>query len=96
LVGGWLSLPFLALVLEVVEDKSSHFKWYKNRPRFTEWHATVSSGIGRLENPEMVRHHAHLSADHLAPYADRLCALRVVDVPESVPQNGTFMAQSQK
>jgi hypothetical protein len=30
------------------------------------------------ESPEMVRRYAHLAADHLAPYAERLCALRVV------------------
>jgi hypothetical protein len=48
--------------------------------------------LGGWESPEMVRRYAHLSADHLAPYADRLCALRSVDVP----QNGTFMAQRQK
>jgi len=30
-----------------------------------------------------VRRYAHFSAEHLAPYADRLCALRVVeDVPD--------------
>jgi hypothetical protein len=28
---------------------------------------------------EMVRRCAHLAADHLAPYAERLCALRVVN-----------------
>ena len=27
----------------------------------------------------MVRRYAHYSAEHLAPYADRLCALRVID-----------------
>jgi hypothetical protein len=32
----------------------------------------------------MVRRYAHFSAEHLAPYADRLCALRVVEnVPDS-------------
>ena len=45
-----------------------------------------------MGSPEMVRRYAHLSADHLAPYADRLCALRVVDVSH----NDTFMAQSPK
>ena len=29
--------------------------------------------------PEMVRRYAHLTAEHLAPYADRLSALRVVE-----------------
>ena len=27
----------------------------------------------------MVRRYAHKAAEHLAPYADRLCALRVVE-----------------
>jgi hypothetical protein len=27
----------------------------------------------------MVRRYAHFSAEHLAPYADRLCALSVVE-----------------
>jgi beta-glucosidase/6-phospho-beta-glucosidase/beta-galactosidase len=31
------------------------------------------------ESSEMVRRYAHFSAEHLAPYADNLCALRVVD-----------------
>ena len=30
------------------------------------------------ERAEMVRRYAHLAADHLAPYAERLCALLVV------------------
>jgi hypothetical protein len=37
----------------------------------------------------MVRRYAHFSADHLAPYADRLCALKVV----SGPIHGTNLAQ---
>jgi hypothetical protein len=45
--------------------------------------------LGGWESPEMVRRYAHLSADHLTPYADRLCALRVVE-----PADGTFTAQS--
>ena len=36
----------------------------------------------------MVRRYAHLSAEHLAPYADRLCAMRVV----SEPVNGTNLS----
>jgi hypothetical protein len=38
----------------------------------------------------MVRRDAHLSADHLAPYADRLCVLRVVG--ETI--NGTNLPQA--
>jgi len=34
--------------------------------------------MGGWESPEMVRRYAHLAADHLAPFAERLCALRAV------------------
>jgi hypothetical protein len=29
----------------------------------------------------MVRRYAHFSAEHLAPYAERLCVLRLIDEP---------------
>lgn len=45
--------------------------------------------LGGWESPEMVRRYAHLSAEHLAPYADRLCAMRVV----GEPANGTNLSQ---
>jgi beta-glucosidase/6-phospho-beta-glucosidase/beta-galactosidase len=45
--------------------------------------------LGGWETAEMVRRYAHLSAEHLTPYADRLCALRVVDAG-----NGTNTAQA--
>ena len=35
--------------------------------------------LGGWWSAEMVRRYAHLAADHLAPYAERLCALRVVN-----------------
>ena len=38
-----------------------------------------ASLLGGWESSEMVRRYAHFSAEHLAPYADQLCALRVVD-----------------
>jgi hypothetical protein len=37
----------------------------------------------------MVRRYAHLAADHLAPYAERLSAL----AGTSVPVHGTFVSQ---
>ena len=58
------------------------------------WHVqngtpqNVSQELGRWESPEMVRRYAHLSAEHLAPYAERLSALRVVGggtVPTKIP-----------
>jgi hypothetical protein len=43
-----------------------------------------------MGKPEMVRRYAHLAAEHLAPYADRLCALRVVEnVPSEWHKSGT-------
>lgn len=74
------------------------FRWHDLRHTWASWH--VQNGtplfalqeLGGWESPEMVRRYAHLSAEHLAPYADRLCALRSVDVPE----HGTFTAQRQK
>jgi len=35
--------------------------------------------LGGWESAEMVRRYAHLVADHLAPYAERLCAAREVE-----------------
>ena len=74
----------------------SDFRWHDLRHTWASWH--VQNGtplfalqeLGGWESSEMVRRYAHLSADHLAPYADRLCALRVAE--ESA--DGTFTAQS--
>ena len=74
------------------------FRWHDLRHTWASWH--VQNGtplfalqeLGGWESPEMVRRYAHMSADHLAPYADRLCELRGMNVP----QHGTFTAQSQK
>ena len=49
-----------------------------------------NSLLGGWESPEMVRRYAHLAADHLAPYAERLSALR--DVEEDI--HGTHTAQA--
>ena len=40
----------------------------------------------------MVQRYAHFAAEHLAPYADRLCALRAVVSPDQ----GTKSAQAKK
>ena len=62
------------------------FRWHDLRHTWASWH--VQNGtplhalqeLGGWETADMVRRYAHLTADHLAPYADRLCALRVVAV----------------
>ena len=74
----------------------SEFRWHDLRHTWASWH--VQNGtplfalqeLGGWESPEMVRRYAHLAAEHLAPYADRLCALQVVESPE----DGTFTAQA--
>ena len=60
------------------------FRWHDLRHTWASWH--VQNGtplhalqeLGGWETADMVRRYAHLAAEHLAPYADRLCALRVV------------------
>jgi integrase len=89
---------YKALAEVGIED----FRWHDLRHTWACWHVQNGTPIfalqelGGWESPEMVRRYAHLSADHLAQYADRLSALRVVDVAEIVPEFGTFMTQNQK
>jgi hypothetical protein len=52
----------------------------------------VLQELGGWESPEMVRRYAHLSAEHLAPHAERLCTLRA----EESPDYGTNTAQAYK
>lgn len=85
---------YAALERAGIED----FRWHDLRHTWASWH--VQSGtplfalqeMGGWESPEMVRRYAHLAADHLAPYADRLSALRTVDDS----RHGTNVAQGQK
>jgi integrase len=73
-----------------------NLRWHDLRHTWASWH--VQNGtplfalqeLGGWESAEMVRRYAHLSAEHLTPYADRLCALRVLEDPAG----GTFTAQS--
>jgi integrase len=75
-----------------------NFRWHDLRHTWASWH--VQNGtplfalqeLGGWESPEMVRRYAHLSADHLAPYADQLRSLRVGDVTN----HDTNVAQLQK
>jgi len=75
------------------------FCWHDLRHIWASWHMQagtplhVLQELGGWESVEMVRRYAHLSADHLAPYADRLLTLQVV---KENPTNGTFMAQPEK
>jgi integrase len=72
------------------------FRWHDLRHTWASWHVQQGTPLhalqelGGWESAEMVRRYAHLTAEHLAPYADRLCALRVVE--ESA--DGTIKAQA--
>jgi len=63
----------------------SNFRWHDLRHTWASWH--VQNGmplfalqeLGGWESAEMVRRYAHLAADHLAPFAERLGALRAVE-----------------
>jgi integrase len=76
----------------------SDFRWHDLRHTWASWHVQRGTPLyalqemGGWESPEMVRRYAHFTAEHLAPFADRLCASR--EVVESMGRaNGTFTAQ---
>jgi integrase len=60
-----------------------NFRWHDLRHTWASWHVQngtplfVLQELGGWESVEMVRRYAHLAADHLAPFADRLSALSV-------------------
>ena len=62
-----------------------NFRWHDLRHTWASWHVQNGTPLfalqemGGWESPEMVRRYAHLAADHLAPYAERLNALRAVN-----------------
>jgi integrase len=82
---------YQALKRAGIED----FCWHDLRHVWATWH--VQNGtplfalqeLGGWESPEMVRRYAHLAADHLAPYAERLGAVRAV----AAENGGTNKAQ---
>lgn len=59
----------------------SDFRWHDLRHTWASWHVQAGTPLfalqemGGWESSEMVRRYAHLAADHLAPYADRLESL---------------------
>ena len=82
---------YAALEKAGIED----FRWHDLRHTWASWHVQQGTPLfalqelGGWESPEMVRRYAHLTAEHLAPYADRLCALRVVDSDGTNPSQAT-------
>ena len=66
------------------------FRWHDLRHTWASWHVQGGTPLfalqelGGWESAEMVRKYAHLAAEHLAPYADRLATQGI---------NGTFSSQ---
>jgi integrase len=64
------------------------FRWHDLRHTWASWHVQagtplhVLQELGSGESVEMVRRYAHLSADHLASYMDRVSGLRAVPAGE--------------
>lgn len=60
------------------------FRWHDLRHTWASWHMQagtplhVLQELGAWESTEMVRRYAHLSVEHLAPYAERIGRPRVV------------------
>jgi len=60
------------------------FRWHDLRHCWASWHVRNGTPLfalqelGGWQSPEMVRRYARLAADHLAPYAERLGAVRAV------------------
>ena len=61
------------------------FRWHDLRHTWASWHVQNGTALFALQelggwaSTELVRRYAHLAADHLAPYAERLSALRAVE-----------------
>jgi integrase len=75
------------------------FRWHDLRHTWASWHVQGGTPLfalqelGGWESAEMVRRYAHLAADHLSPYADRLSALCVTEIVPGSGIHGTFTAQ---
>ena len=67
---------YAALTRAGIED----FRWHDLRHTWASWHIQGGTPLfalqelGGWESAEMVRRYAHLAADHLSPWADRLAA----------------------
>lgn len=67
------------------------FRWHDLRHTWASWHVQGGTPLhalqelGGWESVEMVRRYAHLAANHLAEYADRLAKPKMVK-PQSVAQ----------
>ena len=72
---------FLAALPEYLADMAA----FSLAQLGASWHVQNGTPLFALQefggwaSTDMVRRYAHLAGDHLAPYAERLCALRAVE-----------------
>jgi integrase len=72
------------------------FRWHDLRHTWASWHVQAGTPLfalqelGGWESADMVRRYAHLAADHLAPYANRLAALSDPSRVPGLEIQGTF------
>lgn len=66
------------------------FRWHDLRHTWASWHVqmgtplAVLQELGGWESELMVRRYAHLSTEHLAPYAEKISRPRALDAPHPV------------
>ncbi len=74
------------------------FRWHDLRHTWASWHIQngtpihILQELGGWSDIRMVQRYAHLSSEHLTPYADRLCELK----PVGVTLLGTANADNKK
>lgn len=70
-----------------------NFRWHDLRHTWASWHVqsgtplAVLQELGGWESELMVRRYAHLSAEHLAPYAEKISRPPVQEAPPPVGSN---------
>jgi len=85
---------YAALKKAGIED----FRWHDLRHTWASWHVQAGTPLFALQemggwsSTEMVRRYAHLAADHLSPYAEKLCR-PLTAVPEVLDTNWSQSAK---
>jgi integrase len=69
----------------LVKAEITDFRWHDLRHTWASWHAQqgtpmlVLQALGGWASASMVNRYAHLAAEHLSPYADRLERLEAIE-----------------
>lgn len=76
------------------------FRWHDLRHTWASWHIQngtpihILQELGGWSDIKMVQRYAHLSSEHLTPYADSLCQMRMVDTTFSATQDARHKKSS--